>query len=66
MDIVEQDSTQALIYARYNSSQTAGNYFDLSVVSNQNENFVENSEAILSYEMSLTSAEQACTISNSL
>ena len=64
MDIVEQDSTQALIYARYNSSQTAGNYFDLSVVSNQNENFVENSEAILSYEMSLTSAEQACTISN--
>lgn len=66
MDIVEQDSTQALIYARYNSSQTAGNYFDLSVVSNQNENFVENSEAILSYEMSLTSAEQACTISNIL
>lgn len=66
MDIVEQDSTQALIYARYNSAQTAGNYFDLSVVSNQNENFVENSEAILSYEMSLTSAEQACTISNIL
>ncbi len=66
MDIVEQASTQALIYARYNSSQTAGNYFDLSVVSNQNENFVENSEAILSYEMSLTSAEQACTISNIL
>ena len=66
MAIVEQTSNEAVLYARYNSSQTLGNYFDLAILSNQSETVLENSQAIISYEMALASTESACTISNIL